>query len=381
MVIINQLGARRGDLFGSSMWTSFVEEWIPRARMLSLYPGAFSGAGIDSSLSAANDGQARAEAQQAQAQGAAAAGAAAALPPIDPGVDLGPVGFVLFDMPIRQTSGSGLGGADFASYVMVLTPDLAPGLVYDAGSHRILEGGARDPQFGIGDTDTLVLSGNVGPGTVLNQALRGLETIFFDGGDHDLTTTDDHVAAGDRLWVNGIGLGDGETLVFDGSAERDGSFEFNGSRGADSFRGGGGADLIWGGEGGDLLSGGGGGDRFVYGRAGESSGAGHDSLLDFDFGVDRLDLQIAVTGFNAAIKSGALSAATFDANLAAALGAGVFKAGKAVWFTPNSGDQSGKAFLVVDANGKDGYQAGEDFVFAVSGVDAAALPTTTDFFI
>ena len=375
MAVINHFGARRGDAFGSLQWTSFVEEWIPRARMLTPYPGAFSGAGVDSAFSAANEVQGRSESQQAQ-------GTAAASPPIDPGVDLGPVGFVLFDLPLRQTAGFGLGGgASFASYVMVLTPDLGPGLVYDAGSHKILEGGARDPQFGIGDSDTLVLSGNVGPGTVLNQALRGLETIFFDGGDHDLTTTDDHVAAGDRLWVNGIGLGDGETLVFDGSAERDGSFEFNGSRGSDSFRGGGGADLIWGGEGGDLLFGGGGADRFVYGRAGESTGAGRDSLLDFDFASDRLDLPVAVTGFNAAIKSGALSAATFDANLAAALGAGVFKAGKAVWFTPNSGDQAGKAFLVVDANGQDGYQAGEDFVFAVSGVDGNALPITTDFFV
>ncbi|MFN3389375.1 MAG: hypothetical protein ACK40O_10630, partial [Allosphingosinicella sp.] len=90
---------------------------------------------------------------------------------------------------------------------------------------------------------------------------------------------------------------------------------------------------------------------------------------DFDFGEDRIDLPVAVTGFAAAVTSGTLSAASFDADLAGALGTGL-GAGQALLFTADAGDLAGKAFLVVDGNGEAGYQAGEDYVFLLGAPPA-----------
>ena len=56
-------------------------------------------------------------------------------------------------------------------------------------------------------------------------------------------------------------------------------------------------------------------------------------------------------------------------------------AGQAVWFAPDAGDLAGTIFLVVDANGIAGYQAGEDYVFAVAGAPLADLTGHTDIFV
>jgi hypothetical protein len=56
-------------------------------------------------------------------------------------------------------------------------------------------------------------------------------------------------------------------------------------------------------------------------------------------------------------------------------------AGRAGLFTPTAGDLAGTLFLVVDANGEAGYQAGEDFVFALPGMAVADLGTSTSIFI
>src|SRR4051812_27982756 len=92
---------------------------------------------------------------------------------------------------------------------------------------------------------------------------------------------------------------------------------------------------------------GGGGAAFPYGRASESTGAGYDSLVGFDFAADRIDLPGAVTGFDAAVGHGALSTSSFDADLAAAFGPASLGARHAAWFTPDSGDLAGQTFLIV----------------------------------
>ena len=40
----------------------------------------------------------------------------------------------------------------------------------------------------------------------------------------------------------------------------------------------------------------------------------------------------------------------------------------AVLFTPNAGGLAGHTFLIVDANGTAGYQAGADYVIDVTGI-------------
>src|SRR6185503_16314309 len=100
-----------------------------------------------------------------------------------------------------------------------------------------------------------------------------------------------------------------------------------------------------------------------YDSASESTGAGYDTLAGFDFAQDRIDLPVAVTGLDPKVSQGALSTASFDSDLTAALGAGKLGAGHAAFFTPSSGDLAGQTFLVVDGNGQAGYQAGQDYVF------------------
>ena len=63
--------------------------------------------------------------------------------------------------------------------------------------------------------------------------------------------------------------------------------------------------------------------------------------------------------------SGSLSTGSFDADLEAALD-GVLGAGQAALFTANGGGLAGHVFAIVDANGVDGYQAGEDFVIELA---------------
>ena len=277
--------------------------------------------------------------------------------------------------PVAQSGGTG-------EFLVMLDQNLAPGLVIDVATRRIVDGNGTDPLLhdGHGDGDTLVLSGEITEGAALPPALAGLDTVVVrPGASYSLTSGDEQVAAGDTLIVNAIPLGEGESLTFDGSAESDGRFIFYGSDGADDFAGGAGDDLIYGLGGGDRLAGGGGADTFVFSRISNSTGADYDTLVDFDASEDLIDLPVAVTGFAAAVAAGTLSADSFDEDLAAALAADALGAGQAVLFTPDSGDLAGTVFLVVDANGEAGYQAGEDLVIALPGAEATDISSTAIF--
>ncbi|MEJ1970005.1 MAG: bluetail domain-containing putative surface protein [Rhizomicrobium sp.] len=85
-----------------------------------------------------------------------------------------------------------------------------------------------------------------------------------------------------------------------------------------------------------------------------------------------------VAAIDPELFGGALSAASFDTDLAAAVDATKLAAHHAVLFTPNAGGDAGSTFLVVDANGVAGYQAGQDFVFEVDHATIAGL-AITDF--
>jgi Ca2+-binding RTX toxin-like protein len=227
---------------------------------------------------------------------------------------------------------------------------------------------------------TLSLAGDFAGGFLLTALPFRVDGIALTAGNnYVLASDDDFVAAGGTLVINAMELGAGEHVVFDGTAESDGRFIFYGGDSGDTFIGGAGNDLIEGGGGADILAGGDGGDTFVWRDAAESSGADFDILADFDPAADRIDLEVEVSGFDAAIAGGSLSEGSFDADLGAAL-AGL-GAGRAVLYAPDAGDLAGTVFLVVDANGVAGYQAGEDYVFALTGATLAGLSGHTDFFI
>jgi Ca2+-binding RTX toxin-like protein len=266
-----------------------------------------------------------------------------------------------------------VGHRDDAAYIIQYDDDLQSGLVIDAANRTLMPGGPGNwPDLGLGHDDTLILSGDFSGGATLPAAPLGLETVIVSGAsDYVLASTDLGVAAGATLTIDAMGLGAGHHIAFDGSAETDGRFAFLGSGSGDVFIGGAGDDRLYGADGGDRLTGGGGADTFFYVAAHESSGPDYDTLTDFDPASDKIDLPGTVTGFAAPVDHGALSLGSFNADLATALGA--LGAGQAAWFAPDGGDLAGKIFLVVDANGKPGYQAGEDYVIAVEGHPLADL--------
>ena len=258
-------------------------------------------------------------------------------------------------------------------YLVLVNPDLVPGLVIDMAKREILIDGVQDPVLDTGGSNTLVLAGPLFDGAIVPAGLLGIDNVvLLPGSSYDLASGDE-VAPGATLSVNAMPLGADDTLRFDGSGETDGRLVLFGGPGADVLIGGAGDDRIAGMDGADTLAGGPGADVFVYENAGQSSGGAYDTLIDFDPGEDKIDLPGAVSGFADAIESGALSTESFDDDLAAALGADGLGAGQAVLFTPDDGDLAGTVFLVVDGNGEDGYQPGEDFVFALPNTDPPDL--------
>ncbi len=262
----------------------------------------------------------------------------------------------------------------------MLLGDPQNGLVIDTHNKTLMQGGPGDyPELGAGPNDTVELDGDYSAGFGVSVPAYVEQLIAHAGNDYNLIADDGSIAAGGTLIVNAMPLGHANHMIFDGSAETDGRYTFFGSEAGDVFLGGAGNDVLYGLGGADVLSGGGGSDTFVYYDAAQSSGADYDVLADFDAAADKIDLQVSVTGFDAAIQNGSLSTGSFNADLGAAL-AGL-GAGHAVFYAPDSGDLAGNIFLVVDANGIAGYQEGEDYVFALSGATLADLNGHTGFFI
>ena len=193
-----------------------------------------------------------------------------------------------------------------------------------------------------------------------------------------ITAADALVAAGQSLVVYGVQQVN--AFTFNGAAESNGAFRVFGGQGADQLTGGAGADWFHGGGGGDIVRGGGGGDTFHYDAASESTSVSFDSLVDLNMLVDRIDLPGVHDSY--ASGTGRLDIATFDIDLAAALGGMV--ANQAILFDVTSGSFNGQRFLIVDGNGVTGYQAGGDYVFrlpSILGGEPADVPSSPPDFI
>jgi Ca2+-binding RTX toxin-like protein len=292
------------------------------------------------------------------------------------------------------------------------------------GNDTVIAGGGNDRAYfgaswtysdsfdgGAGTADVLILQGNynlngvAGIGNIAGaetvRLLGGSDTTFGDTAGNTYTynvaTADDDVAAGQRLVVTALNLGVSEIMNFDGSLETNGTFQVFGGAGNDSIVGGqgddhllgmGGNDLILGGLGkdrirGDLgadtMNGGAGADIFVYLGAGDSTSSLFDTIIGFNPAEDVIDLPTAVSGWTGNITTGALSVATFDANIATAVDAAL-QANSAVLFTPDSGVFAGRTFAVIDANGDGNYTAGADYVIEFQA-PAAPIDATAVYFI
>lgn len=231
---------------------------------------------------------------------------------------------------------------------------------------------------GIG-TDTLSLSGNYTL-NLTSSMMFNIETMSLSGragqAKFTITTVDANVAAGATLKVDAHSA---TWLDFNGVAETNGRFNIVGSAGADTVVTSTGNDRLYGGLGHDDLSSKGGNDIFEYDAVSESTGATRDLLRDFIASSDKFDMNVSVTGVDTKITSGAMNEATFSANLAAAVNNTNLAAHHAVLFAASSGDLLNHVFLVVDANGTAGFQAGADYVMEINNPGVIGTLTTANF--
>ena len=140
--------------------------------------------------------------------------------------------------------------------------------------------------------------------------------------------------------------------------------------------GGAGNDTFTGLGGKDTQTGAAGSDTFVYGAASHSTSRNYDTITDLDGSSDVLDLWFQVTGVDASITGGSVGSRRFDSDLASAVNSTKLAAHHAVLFTPSSGVPAGSKFLIVDANGVAGYQAGADVVILL-GANSTNLGSLT----
>lgn len=108
-------------------------------------------------------------------------------------------------------------------------------------------------------------------GNAFTTAINGVtnvETIIFKQAatNTTITTVNEVVASGATLTVDASSFTT-KSLIFDGSAETNGSFKITGGAAADILTGGSGADTLIGNGGLDILTGGGGNDQFVLNKA------------------------------------------------------------------------------------------------------------------
>jgi hypothetical protein len=177
-----------------------------------------------------------------------------------------------------------------------------------------------------------------------SQTLSGVERLSFKAGGHYAVTTDDgNVDSGQQLQLRAGGLVAGDTLVFDGSAEQDGSFKLYGGAGNTTFTGG---------KKGDSIVAGSGKETIHYTTAEQSTlgagyGSGYDTVAGFDGATDKF-LVAGFTAFDGTTNI-ALSKASLNDSLTTA--AATLAAGHAAIFHATSGNLTGTDFLAVNTGG------------------------------
>ncbi|MCC6918582.1 MAG: hypothetical protein IT548_05225, partial [Alphaproteobacteria bacterium] len=258
---------------------------------------------------------------------------------------------------------------------------LANRIAGNAGNNVLTGGDGRDTLEGGDGNDTLIGGGNVdqlagGRGNDVYVDPTGDSIVeTADGGIDTVRSTADFSIAAlnhvERIELTGLAAASATGNSFANKLTgNDAANLLAGAGGDDTLVGNAGNDTLLGGLGRDVITAGDGADRVRFTAVAESTGAACDVLYGLDFGgagsggVDRLGFAQTPSAIRATITSGMLRGASFDTDLAAAVTASRLGAGQAVLFDPTNGDRAGPGhvYLVVDANGIAGYQAGQDFV-------------------
>ena len=173
----------------------------------------------------------------------------------------------------------------------------------DAGNDTLKGGGGYDTLFG-GDGDDVLYSNGLGDkfdgGTGIDTAVLSESQYaeYVNLGTESITILSNSVPASYNSEIknveNVIGTGHDDILYGDYKDNvlqgGDGADELYGADGNDTLVGGNGNDWLYGQAGSDQLTGGAGADTFAYTFLSDSTVVHNDIIMDFEAGVDKLDL-------------------------------------------------------------------------------------------
>jgi serralysin len=203
-------------------------------------------------------------------------------------------------------------------------------LVGQAGDDTIWAGSENDRGFGSEGADLLVGEGGADELWAGSEDDRvfggaGADLLVGEAGDDVLWggSEDDRVygaegrdqlvgESGDDVLFGGTG--DDQIFGSDGAdllVGEDGADQLYGGAGADTLNGAAGDDVLVGEGGADRLTGGAGADVFVFRFASDSPASGHDTIEDFQRGLDTLDLRGLRTGAADALSIETRDGSTF----------------------------------------------------------------------
>jgi hypothetical protein len=265
------------------------------------------------------------------------------------------------------------------------------------GSENTLTGGAGNDKFifaggfdgtdsinGEAGTNSVYLAGDYSAGVTFGaNSLVNIQHLVLEGDagadNYNLTLNAANVTSGDTLTIAGHNTTSSNELTVDASATS-GKLVFDGGASTDNFTGGTGENIFSTGSGIETLTGGGSTDRFAFSSVANSTGPTFDTIDSFNALNDHFILGTHVTGIDAAVNTGSLSASTFNADLMADLGPTQLTANHAVLFTASAGTYAGDTFLVVDSNGQAGYTAGQDLVVELNGASNLSSLNAGNFY-
>jgi len=240
--------------------------------------------------------------------------------------------------------------------------------------------GADQVDGGAGTNDQIGLQGNyTGPNSLVLGAstIANIEAIVLLGNfSYQITTNDGNVAAGGVLKVQATQLGAGNSLVFNGSAETDGSFLVFGSNGNDTLTGGQGDDGFYFGPGQYTAA------DTVNGGAGTNDQLGLDGDYTLTLGSNVTNVEVVVLLPGPAGTPNHFNVNTSDVFVGAGQTMTIFGLQTSTGFTFNGSGEHDGAFRVYGGTGNDVITGStdNDWIFGGDGTDTLTGGGGNDIF-